>query len=201
MTSRSTIDSAFTGVLVDAGRIHHDIDFAAWCHHVRTVDAALTRLADAIDDPKPDDPPAERLARNAFMAVLALAQLLHGTYSEEPRASSALELAQLAVHELLDALIGANRIDAHDVVSAIFSATPDVRSRNPATSARALGWTDVPLMCVAELETDGMLERCVRVLLHVAVADGRRLTPVYLGAASCLRPDLVPLADLPLGVV
>jgi chorismate mutase len=106
-----------------------------------------------------------------------------------------------AVQELLEQLTQVNRIEPHDVVSAIFSATPDVRSRNPATSARALGWTDVPLMCVAELETDGMLERCVRVLLHVAVADGRRLTPVYLGAASCLRPDLVPLADLPLGVV
>ena len=60
----------------------------------------------------------------------------------------------------------------------------------PATAARALGWTDVPLMCVAELETDGMLERCVRVLLHVSVVDGRRLTPVYLGDAACLRPDL-----------
>lgn len=97
-----------------------------------------------------------------------------------------------AVHELLDQLIEGNGIDPCDVVSAIFSATSDVRSRNPATSARALGWTDVPLMCVAEVETDGMLERCVRVLLHVSVADGRRLTPVYLGDAACLRPDLVP---------
>ena len=76
-----------------------------------------------------------------------------------------------AVHELLDRLVEANGIDCRDLVSAIFSATPDVRSRNPATSARALGWTDVPLMCVAELETDGMLERCVRVLLHVSVSD------------------------------
>jgi chorismate mutase len=97
-----------------------------------------------------------------------------------------------AVHELLDQLTEANAIGPCDLVSAIFSATPDVRSRNPATSARALGWTDVPLMCVAELETDGMLERCVRVLLHVSVSDGRRLTPVYLGDAACLRPDLVP---------
>jgi len=48
----------------------------------------------------------------------------------------------------------------------------------------------VPLMCVAELETDGMLARCVRVLLHVSVADGRRLQPVYLGEAARLRPDL-----------
>ena len=96
-----------------------------------------------------------------------------------------------AVRELLDELTEANAIDAADVVSAIFSATPDLHTRNPATAARSLGWTDVPLMCVAELETDGMLERCVRVLLHVSVADGRRLQPVYLGEAACLRPDLV----------
>lgn len=95
-----------------------------------------------------------------------------------------------AVRELLDQLIDANAIDSCDVVSAIFSATSDLRSRNPATAARSLGWTDVPLMCVAEVETDGMLERCVRVLLHVSVSDGRRLTPVYLGDAACLRPDL-----------
>ena len=100
-----------------------------------------------------------------------------------------------AVHELLEQLIEANDIGPCDLVSAIFSATPDVRSRNPATSARTLGWTDVPLMCVAELETDGMLERCVRVLLHVSVSDGRRLTPVYLGDAACLRPDLVAVGS------
>jgi chorismate mutase len=98
-----------------------------------------------------------------------------------------------AVRELLDQLVDVNAIDASDVVSAIFSATPDLRSRNPATAARSQGWTDIPLMCVAEVETDGMLERCVRVLLHVSVADGRRLTPVYLGDAACLRPDLQPV--------
>ena len=95
-----------------------------------------------------------------------------------------------AVRELLDELTDANAIDAADVVSAIFSATPDLHSRNPATAARSLGWTDVPLMCVAELETDGMLAQCVRVLLHVSVSDGRRLRPVYLGEAATLRPDL-----------
>jgi len=99
-----------------------------------------------------------------------------------------------AVRELLEQLTDANAIDSGDIVSAIFSATPDLRSRNPATSARTLGWTDVPLMGVAELETDGMLARCVRVLLHVSVADGRRLQPVYLGGAACLRPDLMSFA-------
>lgn len=103
----------------------------------------------------------------------------------------------VAVRELLEQLTDANAIDSSDVVSAIFSATPDLHSRNPATSARELGWTDVPLMCVAELETDGMLERCVRVLLHVSVTDGRRLQPVYLGDAACLRPDLVASGFIP----
>ena len=95
-----------------------------------------------------------------------------------------------AVRTLLDELMEANAIESSDIVSAIFSATPDLRSRNPATAARSLGWTDVPLMCVAELETDGMLARCVRVLLHVSVADGRRLQPVYLGEAARLRAAL-----------
>ena len=95
-----------------------------------------------------------------------------------------------AVRTLLDELVEANAIESSDIVSAIFSATPDLRSRNPATAARSLGWTDVPLMCVAELETDGMLARCVRVLLHVSVSDGRRLRPIYLGEAAGLRPDL-----------
>ena len=99
-----------------------------------------------------------------------------------------------AVRELLEHLTDANAIDSSDIVSAIFSATPDLRSRNPATSARTLGWTDVPLMGVAELETEGMLTRCVRVMLHVSVADGRRLQPVYLGGAACLRPDLMSFA-------
>ncbi|HEY5949151.1 MAG TPA: hypothetical protein VIV40_26845 [Kofleriaceae bacterium] len=104
MVTRSLIDHAFTSVLVEAGRLRNDLDFEAWCRHVRNVDQALARFCDAIDDPKPDTPPLDRLARNAFMAVLALAQLLAGAYSDDPRTSSTLELTQLAVGELLDAL-------------------------------------------------------------------------------------------------
>ena len=105
------------------------------------------------------------------------------------------DLIDSAVRELLDHLLDANGIDGDDVVSAIFSATPDLRSRNPATAARALGWTDVPMMCVAEVDTDGMLERCIRVLLHVSVVNEHRLQPVYLGEAARLRPDLVSASN------
>ena len=103
MHSTTTIDQAFTSVLVEIGRLKHEIDFGAWCRHVRTVDCALTRLCDALDTPKPGDDP-QLLARNAFMAVLALAQMLYGAYSDDTRTSHALEFTQHAVHELLDAL-------------------------------------------------------------------------------------------------
>ena len=63
--------------------------------------------------------------------------------------------------------------------------------RPPAAAARSIGWTDVPMLCMAEMEVTEPLSRCVRVLLHVAVADGRRLRPVYLREARALRPDLV----------
>jgi chorismate mutase len=96
-----------------------------------------------------------------------------------------------AVAELLEALAARNGIGPDDVVSAIFSTTADLRTRPPAASARAIGWTDVPMLCVAEMEVAEPLARCVRVLLHVAVTDGRALRPVYLHDARSLRPDLV----------
>ena len=104
MMTRSLLDSAFTSVLVEAGRVRDDVDFAEWCRHVRDVDTALIRFCDAIDVPKPGDPPLDRLARSAFMSVLALAQLLYGAYSEDARTAETLALTQVAVGQLLDAL-------------------------------------------------------------------------------------------------
>lgn len=104
------------------------------------------------------------------------------------------DLIDEAVGELLVEMLAVNGIDPCDIVSAIFSATPELRSRHPAAAARALGWADVAMLCVAELEIDAMLPRCLRVLLHVSVADGRRMRPVYLREARALRPDLASIA-------
>jgi len=98
------LDSAFTSALLEVGHLHNDINFAEWCRQIRVVDAAVTRLCDAIDFPDKGGPPAHRLARDAYLAVLALAQVLYGAYSEDDRASTALELTQLAVAGLLEAL-------------------------------------------------------------------------------------------------
>jgi len=101
-----------------------------------------------------------------------------------------------AVAELLGALVAANDIEPEDIVSAIFSATCDLRSRPPAAAARAtLGWTEVPMLCMAEMDVSEPLARCVRVLLHVSVDDGRALRPVYLRDARSLRPDLLAEAN------
>lgn len=95
-----------------------------------------------------------------------------------------------AVHEMIAELVRCNSLSPDQVLSAIFSATPDVRSLYPAAVARQMGWDDVPMLCVSEMQVDGALPRCVRVLLHISVADGRRPRPCYLRGARVLRPDL-----------
>lgn len=51
------------------------------------------------------------------------------------------------------------------------------------------------MLCMAEMEVEEPLSRCVRVLLHVSVSDGRALRAVYLRDARVLRPDLVERAS------
>ena len=84
-----------------------------------------------------------------------------------------------------------NEVDNDDLVSILFSATSDVRSRNPATSARQLGLTDVPLLGLQEMDIDGMLPLTIRVLMHWATDKPRsEMRHVFLRGATVLRPDL-----------
>ena len=93
--------------------------------------------------------------------------------------------------ELLAAILAENALTSDAVVDVIFTATLDLRSRTPAEAARALGWTDVPLLCVQEMDVDHALPRCIRVLMHVQTDTARTgLTHVYLHGARALRPDL-----------
>src|SRR5262249_32912172 len=100
----SVLDAAFRSVLFEICDLRDDVDFDEWCRHLRAVDAALVRLCDAIDAPRAGDLPLEQLARRAFVAVLALAQLLHGAYSEDDRIAQTIESTRRAVRDLLDAL-------------------------------------------------------------------------------------------------
>ncbi|HVB69945.1 MAG TPA: chorismate mutase [Acidimicrobiales bacterium] len=96
-----------------------------------------------------------------------------------------------ATQELLVALMERNDLDHDDVVSVVFTATPDLTSTFPATAARGVGFGDVPLLCATEIDVPGAKPRCVRVLLHVYSRRERAaLVHVYLRDAQSLRDDL-----------
>jgi chorismate mutase len=95
------------------------------------------------------------------------------------------------VAALFDQLFERNTIDHDDLVSVIFTATPDLVSMFPAAAARTFGLGDVPLLCAQELGIDGSTPRCVRVLVHVMTDRARAdLHHVYLEGARGLRDDL-----------
>ena len=98
------------------------------------------------------------------------------------------EAIRASTAKLLTALVDRNRLDPARIVSAIFTATPDLNADFPAHAARKLGWTDVPLLGATEVDVPGALPRVVRVL--VTLETSRKLTPVYLDGAEALRPDL-----------
>ncbi len=99
------------------------------------------------------------------------------------------------VHERTRALIAAileqNALSSEDLVSVLFTVTPDIHAGFPATAARSLGLDDVPLLGALEMAVDGALERCVRVLVHCYTERARGdLRHVYLEGATVLRRDL-----------
>lgn len=101
-----------------------------------------------------------------------------------------------ATRELLLVIIERNALTAADVVSAIFTLTPDLRSEFPALAARELGWTDAALLCTMEIPVPGALQRTIRVLIHAEFETPRTAVEhVYLRDAMVLRPDLATRAS------
>ncbi len=95
-----------------------------------------------------------------------------------------------AVGELLEVILQRNGITPDDVISVLFTNTPDLHCAFPAKAAREVGFTDVPLMCAQEIDVAGALERVVRVMLHVDTDIPRsQIVHVYLRGAEVLRPD------------
>jgi chorismate mutase len=95
-----------------------------------------------------------------------------------------------ATDELMRVLIHLNDLEPEDVVSAIFTTTPDLTATFPALAARNIGWTEVPLICSHEMNVPGSLQKAVRVLLHVnTIKSPREIRHVYLKGAQQLRPE------------
>src|SRR4051812_42925217 len=94
-----------------------------------------------------------------------------------------------AVTQLVHEIDRKNGIDQSNIVSAMFTMTPDLASISPAEAARGAGWSDVPMLCATEVPVAGALGRCIRVLAHVDLPTSKKVEHVYLGAAVRLRPD------------
>ena len=96
-----------------------------------------------------------------------------------------------SVSELLTQMLAVNHIEVEDLISIIFTSTPDLTSEFPAVAARKIGLGNVPLLCSVEINVPNSLPRVVRVLIHAHL--DRQLTEVkhvYLKGASVLRKDL-----------
>ncbi len=96
-----------------------------------------------------------------------------------------------ATRELLEQIVAANDLLVKDLVSVIFTATPDLDAAYPARAAREMGWVDTPLLCMQEMAVAGRLNRCIRVLVHWNTnLEPKQIQHIYLGEARVLRPDL-----------
>jgi len=95
-----------------------------------------------------------------------------------------------ATTELMRELLDRNRLGPADLVSCIFTLTPDLHAEFPAVAAREMGLSSVPLMCAQELDVPGAMPRVIRVLVHCYLGDGVRPQHVYRGEATRLRLDL-----------
>ena len=98
-----------------------------------------------------------------------------------------IERTQELIHELFER----NDLVEDDLVSIVFTATADITCGFPAQAAREAGFLHTPLLCARELEVDGGIDRCVRVLVHAYTErDKADLRHVYLHDARQLRTDL-----------
>ncbi|MFG2072856.1 chorismate mutase [Nonomuraea maritima] len=93
--------------------------------------------------------------------------------------------------ELVNAIMKRNDLTTDDVISVLFTATPDLTAEFPALAARKLGFHDVPLICCTEIDVPGALPRVVRLMAHIETDRPRtEINHVYLRGAVALRQDI-----------
>lgn len=96
-----------------------------------------------------------------------------------------------ATTELVSEVMTRNALTTDDVISVLFTATPDLTAAFPALAARKLGFTEVPLMCASEIAVAEGMPRVVRLMAHVETDRPRsELHHVYLRGAQALRLDI-----------
>ncbi|MGE8204328.1 chorismate mutase [Heyndrickxia sp. NPDC080065] len=97
-----------------------------------------------------------------------------------------------STEELLKEMIEQNDLEATNVASVFISVTSDINATFPAKALRRLpDWTYVPVMCMKEINVEGSLPLCIRIMMHINTDKAQqKIHHVYLRNTSILRPDL-----------
>ncbi|MEU8345995.1 chorismate mutase [Actinomadura meyerae] len=96
-----------------------------------------------------------------------------------------------ATTELVAEVMERNALSTDDVISVIFTVTPDLTAEFPALAARKLGFHEVPLLCATEIGVPGALPRVIRLMAHIETDRPRSdVQHVYLRGATALRLDI-----------
>lgn len=103
------------------------------------------------------------------------------------------QLVWQATAELVQEMVRVNKIDIEHIASVTVSTTTDISSAFPAKAVRTIeGWQYVPTMCMHEMNVEGALPLCIRVLMLVNMTvNQNEVQHIYLNNAVQLRPDLM----------
>ena len=95
------------------------------------------------------------------------------------------------VVELLSEILKANGLTPKDVISVLFTSSPDLNAAFPAAACREMGFANVPLIGSVEVNVPGALDRTIRAMLHVETqATTEEISHIYLHGAAALRRDI-----------
>lgn len=93
--------------------------------------------------------------------------------------------------ELIAEIIAQNNLSYDDIESIVFTATGDLNACYPAKSVREhFNMPQIAYMCLAEMDVEGGLDHCIRVLVYAPTIMQKNCKHCYLGRAKCLRQDL-----------
>jgi chorismate mutase len=101
------------------------------------------------------------------------------------------EAITAATQELILEILAVNSLAPDDVISVLFTSSPDLNSAFPAAAARSVGFENTPLICSVEIDVPGALPRTIRVMAHVETdLSKNEVAHIYLHGAKALRRDI-----------
>ena len=95
-----------------------------------------------------------------------------------------------AGEELLQEMVRANDVETQSIASVFFTTTPDLNAEFPAAAARRMGWLEVPLLGMQEMQVPGKPSRCLRILiLFNTEKELGDIQHIYLRGTKSLREE------------